>query len=282
LTRLLTGKPIADEVAATLAPRVVALREAGVTPVLSALQYRPDPSARFFVERMQRSGARVGVSVVPEEVSTVEELHAAIARRNSDPATHGITVLAPLPPSVDVADVMERLDPRKDVEGLHPYNAGRLASEKPTFIPYTAEAILLLLRASRIQLAGARAVVVGRSIVVGRPASLLLMYENATVTLAHRGTHDLAALTREAEILVVAIGRPAFVGVEMVRPGAVVVDAGINATPDGVVGDVDFERVSHVAAAITPVPGGVGSLTTMLLLRNAARAAERLAASAKR
>jgi methylenetetrahydrofolate dehydrogenase (NADP+)/methenyltetrahydrofolate cyclohydrolase len=277
LTRLLTGKPIADGVATALAPRVAELAGRGVAPTLAALQYRPDPSARFFVERMQRAAARVGVRVVAEEVDGVSQLHAAIERRNLDPATHGITVLAPLPAGVDVAGIMERVDPRKDVEGLHPYNAGRLASEKPTFIPYTAEAILLLLRASGIALAGARAVVVGRSIVVGRPASLLLMYDNATVTLAHRGTHDLAALTREADILVVAIGRPAFITAEMVRPGAVVVDAGINATPAGLVGDVDFEPVSRVASAITPVPGGVGSLTTMLLLRNVVKAAEQLA-----
>ena len=226
---------------------------------------------------MQRAGGRVGVNVLPDEVATIEDLYAAIERRNADRGTHGITVLAPLPPSVDVADVMERVDPRKDVEGLHPYNAGRLASEKPTFIPYTAEAILLLLREGGVRLHGARAVVVGRSVVVGRPASLLLMYENATVTLAHRGTHDLAALTREAEILVVATGRPGLITAQMVRPGAVVVDAGVNATPDGIVGDVDFEAVSLVASAITPVPGGVGSLTTMLLLRNVVKAAEALA-----
>ena len=280
MTRLLTGKPLADAVAATLVPRVDALAARRVRPTLAALQYRPDPSARFFIERIRQVGARTGVGVEPEEVSSVEDLYAAIARRNADPGTHGITVLAPLPPSVDAAAVMERVDPAKDVEGLHPYNAGRLASEKPTFVPYTAEAILLLLRESRVALAGARAVVVGRSIVVGRPASLLLMYENATVTLAHRGTHDLAALCREAGILVVAIGRPAFVTAELVRPGAVVVDAGINATPDGVVGDVDFPGVSRVASAITPVPGGVGSLTTMLLLRNAVRAAEQRAGSA--
>lgn len=274
MTRLLTGKPIADALAVTLAPRVAALATLGTTPTVVALQYRPDPSARFFVERMQRAGSRVGVRVVPEEVTGVSELHAAIERHNADPSTHGITVLAPLPSSVDVAAVMERVDPRKDVEGLHPYNAGRLASGKPTFVPYTAEAILLLLRESGIHLRGARAVVVGRSIVVGRPASLLLMYENATVTLAHSGTHDLAPLTREAEILVVAIGRAGLITADMVRPRAVVVDAGINATPDGVVGDVDFAAVSRVASAITPVPGGVGSLTTMLLLRNAVKAAE--------
>ena len=241
------------------------------------LQFRPDPSARFFAERIQRTGARVGVSVVADEVATVDELLRAIAGRNADPRTHAVTVLAPLPSSVDVPAVMETLDPRKDVEGLHPYNVGRLASERPTFIPYTADAIVLLLRENAIALAGSRAVVVGRSIVVGRPVSLLLMYENASVTLAHTGTHDLAALTREAEILVVAVGRPALITAQMVRPGAVVVDAGINATPDGVVGDVDFERVSRVASAITPVPGGVGSLTTMLLLRNAVTAAERFA-----
>ena len=277
MTRLLHGKPVADAVAAALAPRIASLGARGVTPTLAALQYRPDPSARFFAERMQRAGQRVGVRVVPDEASSVDVLLDTIARRNADPHTHGITVLAPLPPSVDVAGVMERVDPAKDVEGLHPYNAGRLASEKPTFIPYTAEAILLLLRESGVTIAGARAVVVGRSIVVGRPASLLLMYENATVTLAHRGTHDLATLTREAEILVVAVGRPALISAGMVRPGAVVIDAGINATPDGVVGDVDFEPVSRIAAAITPVPGGVGSLTTMLLLRNAVTAAERIA-----
>ncbi|OLC56365.1 MAG: hypothetical protein AUH85_06460 [Chloroflexi bacterium 13_1_40CM_4_68_4] len=268
---------MSDALATTLARRVAELTARGVAPALAALQYRPDPSARFFVERMQRAGARIGVRVLPLEVADVPELYAAIERYNADPKTHGVTVLAPLPPSVDVATVMERVDPRKDVEGLHPYNAGRLASGKPGFVPYTAEAILLLLRDSGVQLYGARAVVVGRSVVVGRPASLLLMYENATVTLAHRGTHDLTALTREAEILVVAIGRPGFINASMVRPGAVVVDAGINATPDGIVGDVDFGGVSRVASAITPVPGGVGSLTTMLLLRNAVTAAEKLA-----
>jgi methylenetetrahydrofolate dehydrogenase (NADP+)/methenyltetrahydrofolate cyclohydrolase len=274
---LLHGKPIADAVAAALSEPITSLSARGVTPTLAALQYRPDPSARFFVERMQRSGDRVGVRVIPHEVNGVDELVAAIERGNADPKTHGVTVLAPLPPNADVAEIMERVDPRKDVEGLHPYNAGRLASEKPTFVPYTAEAILLLLRESGVRLQGARAVVIGRSVVVGRPASLLLMYENATVTLAHRGTHDLAGLAREADVLVVAIGRPRFVTAEMVRRGAVVIDAGINATPEGVVGDVDFASVSQVASAITPVPGGVGSLTTMLLLRNVVRAAEMLA-----
>lgn len=276
MPRLLIGKTLADAIASSLGPRVAALATRGRSPVLAALAFRPDPSARFFLERMQRAGSRVGVRVVPHEVRDLEAMRATIARLNTDDAVHGITVLAPLPAEADVAEVMEWVDPRKDVEGLHPYNAGRLASGKPTFVPFAAEAILLLLRENAVRLEGAHAVVVGRSIVVGRPTSLLLMFDHATVTLAHRGTHALAALTREAEILVVAVGRPAFVTAAMVRPGAVVVDAGINATPDGVVGDVDFEGVSRVAAAITPVPGGVGSLTTMLLLRNAVRAAETL------
>lgn len=277
MARLLTGKPVADAVAASLAPRVAALANHGRAPLLATLAFHPDPSARLFLERMQRMGARVGVRVVPHEVRDAASLRETIARLNRDRQTHAITVLAPLPAEVDVAQVMEQVDPAKDVEGLHPYNAGRLANGKPTFVPFTAEACLLLLRESGVRIEGARAVVVGRSIVVGRPASLLLMFDHATVTLAHRGTHALAALTREAEILVVAVGRPRLVTADMVRPGAVVVDAGINATPEGVLGDVDFEAVSHVASAITPVPGGVGSLTTMLLLRNAVKAAEDLA-----
>lgn len=274
MARLLTGKPIADAIAASLLPRTERLAARSRAPLLAALAFRPDPSARFFMERMQRAGARVGVRVVPREVKDLPDLRPAIERDNTDREVHGITVLAPLPSEVDVAQVMEWVDPRKDVEGLHPYNAGRLASGKPSFVPFTAEAILLLLRENGVRLEGARAVVVGRSIVVGRPVSLLLMFENATVTLAHRGTHSLGALTREAEILVVGVGSPGLVTAEMVRPGAVVVDAGINATPDGLVGDVNFESVSSVAAAVTPVPGGVGSLTTMLLLRNVVRAAE--------
>lgn len=277
MARLLTGKPLADAVAASLAPRVAALVSRGRAPQLATLSFRPDPAARLFLERMQRSGERIGVRVVPHEIRDADGLRETIARLNRDAGTHGITVLAPLPPEVDVAEVMEQVDPAKDVEGLHPYHAGRLASGKPTFVPFTAEACLLLLRESGARIEGSRAVVVGRSIVVGRPASLLLMFDQATVTLAHRGTHGLGALTREAEILVVAVGRPGLVTADMVRPGAVVIDAGINATPDGVVGDVDFEAVSQVASALTPVPGGVGSLTTMLLLRNAVTAAEALA-----
>lgn len=274
MARLLRGKPIADAIAASLRASVSRLAEGGTTPALAAIALRPDPSSRFFLERIQRVAVRLGVRILPREPEDAPGLREAILAANDDRGVHAITVLAPLPPEIDVAEVMEWVDPGKDVEGLHPYNAGRLANGKPTFIPYTAEAVLLLLREYGVKLDGARAVVVGRSIVVGRPASLLLMNENATVTLAHRGTHHLAALTREAEILVVGVGRPGVLTGEMVRPGAVVVDTGINATADGVVGDVDFASVSPVAAAITPVPGGVGSLTTVLLLRNTVRAAE--------
>lgn len=276
MARLLHGKPLADGIATALRERIDRLTAEGRAPTLAAIGLRPDAVARIYAERLQRVGAKLGVRVVTEETDAERALREAIARANADRATHGVIVLTPLPAEVDIPGVMERIDPAKDVDGLHPYNVGRLAMGRSTFIPSTAEAIFLLVREARPKLAGARAVVVGRSLAVGRPAALLLMGENATVTLAHRGTHHLDALTREAEVLVVAAGQPGIVSGEMMRAGAVVIDAGINATPDGIVGDVDFASASRVAAVITPVPGGVGSLTTMLLLRNVVRAAEAL------
>lgn len=275
MARLLHGKPLADAVAAALGERIGRLTAEGRAPTLAAISLSPDPPSRIYAERLQRVGGKLGVRVVVRETTEERGLQEAIARANEDRGIHGVIVLAPLPTDVDVPGVMERIDPAKDVDGLHPYNVGRLAIGRATFIPSTAEAIFLLVRQARPKLTGARAVVVGRSLAVGRPAALLLMGENATVTLAHRGTHHLDALTREAEVLVVAAGQPGIVHGEVVREGAIVIDAGINATPDGIVGDVDFASTSRVASVITPVPGGVGSLTTMLLLRNVVEAAER-------
>jgi len=274
VARLLLGKPIADAIANSLSNRVTRLQEQSVVPTLAAISVRPGASSRVYVSRLRRVAKDLGISVRDEEADTARTLHAAIARANDDRSVHGIILLSPMPAEIDENDAVERIAPTKDVEGLHPFNAGRLARGDPTYIPPTAEAILALLGESGSVLDGAVAVVVGRSPVIGQPCALLLMQKNATVTVAHRGTRDLGKLTRTADVLVVAIGQPGAVGGEMVRPGAVVADAGINMTPSGMVGDVDFAAASRVASAITPVPGGVGALTTTLLLRNTVRAAE--------
>ncbi len=274
MATLLQGKPLADGIAASVREGVERLRKRGVDPALAVHIAAADPAARLYLERIERTGARFGVRVEVAESRDGPSLLDAIERTNHDPKIHGLALLTPLPRDVDAHEAMERIAPGKDVEGVHPYNVGRLTEGRPTFVPSTAEAILLLLRHSGAPLRGARAVVVGRSPILGRPVALLLLAQHATVTLAHSGTRDLAALTREADVLVVGVGRPRMITAAMVRKGAIVIDAGINATPDGVVGDVDFASVSQVAEAITPVPGGVGSLTAMLLLRSTLHAAE--------
>jgi methylenetetrahydrofolate dehydrogenase (NADP+) / methenyltetrahydrofolate cyclohydrolase len=274
VARLLLGKPIADAMAISIAERVSRLQRGGVAPTLAAISVRPSASSRVYVDRLRRVATRLGISVREEEAHEASSLHEAIARSNGDPSVHGILLLSPLPTEIDENGTIETIVPAKDVEGLHPYNAGRLARGDPTYVPPTAEAIMTLLGQSGVALDGALAVVVGRSPVIGQPCALLLIQENATVAVAHRGTRDLGALTRTADVLVVAVGHPGAVSGDMVRPGAVVADAGINVLPSGMVGDVDFEAASRVAEAITPVPGGVGALTTTLLLRNTVRAAE--------
>lgn len=274
MARLLRGKPLADTIAADIRERVGRLQQRGVTAALTVISASAHPTARLYAERLQRSGSRLGLGVRSVDVRDDAEVRHAIDDANRDRAVHGVILLTPLPAGVDAREATERVAPEKDVEGQHPYNTGRLTLGAPTYLPTTAEAVMLMLRASGVQLRGAHALVVGRSAVVGRPVALLLIAENATVTLAHSNTRNLGVLTREAEVLVVAAGRAGLVTGDMVRLGATVVDTGINPTPEGVVGDVDFASVSQVAEAITPVPGGVGSLTTVLLLRNTIHAAE--------
>lgn len=271
MARLLHGKPIADAIEASLRERI-AQRE--LRPALAVFGAQLGPAARMYAERLAKVGARLGIRVTTIEARDAASLRDAVERASADRGLHGVLLLTPLPSGVDASGLTSRIDPAKDVEGLHPLNLGLLASGNAAYVPSTAEAVLLLARESGVTLAGARAVVVGRSLAVGRPAALLLLAEHATVSVAHTATRDLAELTRSADVLVVAAGRAGLVRAEMVRPGAVVIDAGINATPEGIVGDVDFDSVSRVASALTPVPGGVGSLTTVLLLRNVVRAAE--------
>lgn len=274
--RRLEGAPIARQIRQEVEEGLHALLAAGgPVPHLAVLQAGDDPAATTYVRGIVRSfeGAsmRCTVRQLPADVSAAA-FGAAVRDLSHDPGVHGIIVQTPLPPQVPLDAVLDALDPAKDVDGIHPLNAGLLALGTPRFVPATPLGGLELLRRSGVPLKGVRAVVIGRSNVVGKPMALLLLGEHATVTICHSRTMHLAAVAREAEVLVAAIGRARFVTPEFVQPGATVVDFGINVEGDAVVGDVD-ERVAEVAGAITPVPGGTGPVTRAVLLRNTLEAA---------
>ena len=278
--RLLHGRPLAERVNASTKARIAALTARGVGPRLAIVSVGIDPAANTYQERLVHQGARLGIDARPVTLvrGTAEDaLGSQLRALSADRSVHALLLLTPLPPPLDEARMVELVDPAKDVEGVHPYNAGLLAAGRPVFVPSTAEAAVELLKFHEVALRGARAVVIGRSGVVGRPTAALLLGEDATVTVAHSRTADIAALTRAADIVVVAVGRERFLTGTMLSPGVTVIDAGINVTPGGIVGDVDVESVTPVAAALSPVPGGLGAVTTALLLRNVASAAERLA-----
>ena len=246
-------------------------------PRLAIVSVGIDPAASTYQARLVRSGRHLGIDVRVEALArgaSEADLGARLRGLCADPAIHGLLLLTPLPAPLDEARAVELIAPAKDIEGLHPHNAGLLDAGRPHFVPPTAEAVVELLKSHDVPLRGARAVVVGRSGVVGRPAAALLMNEGATVTIAHSRTPDTPALTRAASIVVVAVGRARFLTGDMLSPGATVIDAGTNVTPSGIVGDVDAESVSGVAGALSPVPGGLGAVTTALLLRNVVTAAE--------
>ena len=277
MTRLLYGRPVAEKVNADSAGRVARLKERGVVPVLAIVTAASDPAAATYVGRLQRAGTALGIDI--RQVSLRRDADAAaigtaLDQLGSDELVSGVLVLTPLPHGVELAAVVERIPQRKDVEGMHPVNAGALASGRPRSVPTTAEAVIAMLHHYDIPLRGARVTVVGRSAVFGRPLASLLLLEDATVTVAHSRTSDLAAHTREADIVAIGIGRAGALRGEMLSSGATVIDAGINATPDGIVGDVDAASLQGVAAAYSPVPGGLGAITTALLLRNVVAAAE--------
>jgi methylenetetrahydrofolate dehydrogenase (NADP+)/methenyltetrahydrofolate cyclohydrolase len=300
MTTLLDGKATAAAIRAETAAAVRALVSAGGRPPgLAAVLVGENPASEVYVGSKVRGCAEVGMESrtirLPAETSE-EELLALVDDLNRDDAIDGILVQLPLPPQIAEKKVVERISPDKDVDGFHPVSVGRLWLDEPGFAPATPSGILELLKRSGIPLAGRRAVVVGRSSIVGKPMAGLLLRENCTVTVCHSRTADLAAVTREADLLVAAIGRPAFLGAEHVREGAVVIDVGINRIQDRaeverlfpgdearlaqfetrgstLVGDVDFTRVAPRASAITPVPGGVGPLTVAMVLVNTLNAA---------
>ncbi len=287
------GAAVAAKVLEETKQRVDALRQRGVQPGLAVVLVGNDPASRAYVRSKDRKAAELGLHSVKEELpadTTQEQLLALVEKLNADPAVHGILVQSPPPPQIDEAAIVRAIDPRKDVDGFHPVNVAKLALEDPTgFVPCTPLGCIRLLLDYGIETAGKNAVVVGRSMIVGKPMALLLMKRgpggDATVTVAHSRTKNLAAVTRAADIVVAAIGRPHFLGSDHIREGAVVIDVGINriddpSNPKGyrLVGDVDYDAVADRCAAITPVPGGVGPMTIAMLMSNCVTAAERLTA----
>jgi len=286
--RIIDGKAIAAQVRSEVGERVAALKQRGVTPGLAAVLIGDDPASKIYVDGKQRDCAEAGIESerfeLPDDI-TQEKLIAEVQRLNEDPAVHGILVQLPLPPQIDVLALHEAISPEKDPDGLSPINVGRMVRNRPMFLPCTPLGIVEMLVRSGVEIEHREVTIVGRGQLVGMPLAVMLAQKapnaNATVTLCHTGTTDLAAHTRNAEILVVAAGRPGTVTAEMVAPGATVIDVAVNRLPDGkLVGDVDFEGVSNVAGAISPVPGGVGPMTRAMLLVNTVAAAERLAAVA--
>jgi methylenetetrahydrofolate dehydrogenase (NADP+)/methenyltetrahydrofolate cyclohydrolase len=279
---LLKGGPIAADIRETVAADVAAFKsENGYTPELAIVVVGADAPSMVYLKKILAGCERVGIGgrlVEFDGDCSPGELTRTMEGLDTDPTVAGIIVQQPLPDCIPLRVVIDAIDPRKDIDGIHPLNAGLLALGYEGYLPATAHASVELLKRSGIDLLGKHAVVVGRSNVIGKPVGQLLLREHATVTTCHSRTPDLAEVLRDADIVVVAIGRPRFVTGEMLKPGAVVVDVGINVTDDGLVGDVDFSSASQVASAITPVPGGVGPLTNAILLNHLMRAARDQAA----
>ena len=281
------GTTIARAVREDVARQVRALAANDIVPGLTVVIVGDDPASHVYVRSKEKASKEAGMRgdlVVLPAGTSESDLLAHLDRLNADPAVHGILVQMPLPKQIDQQRVIERIAPHKDVDGLHPVNLGKLfGGEKDGFVPCTPDGIMEILRAEGVETSGREAVVVGRSNLVGKPMAALLMHADATVTVCHSRTRDLASHVRRADIVVAAIGKPGFITGAMLKPGAVVIDVGINRVDDAssptgfrLVGDVDFASASRVASRITPVPGGVGPMTIAMLLRNTLRAASRL------
>ncbi len=281
--RLLDGKQLAQTMQAETAAAVQALVQAhGVRPGLAAVLVGDNPASQVYVRNKRKACQAAGIDSWLHEMpktATQEELLDLIDRLNADPAVHGILVQLPLPSQIQEEAVIRAVAPAKDVDGFGPENLGLLAAGHPRYLPCTPAGVQQLLLRNQVEVEGAHVVIVGRSNIVGKPLSLILMQKapgaNATVTVCHSRSRNLPGLTRSADIVVVAIGQARFLKADMIRPGAVVVDVGVNRLPDGkLAGDVDFDAVSRVAAAISPVPGGVGPMTITMLLANTLRSAQ--------
>ncbi|MBQ9480133.1 MAG: bifunctional methylenetetrahydrofolate dehydrogenase/methenyltetrahydrofolate cyclohydrolase FolD [Selenomonadaceae bacterium] len=277
--RILEGKEFSARIKDEARAAVEQLRADGVIPGLTVIIVGENPASQVYVRNKHKTceelGIRSEVVALPED-ATKDQLLETIDRLNADQNVHGILVQLPLPTAIKAheQEILERIDPLKDVDGFHPFNVGKLVTGSPTLVPCTPAGCIKMLDLAGIEIDGKRAVIIGRSNIVGKPMLHLLMARHATVTVCHSHTKPLGDVTREADILVAAMGKPKFVTAEMVKPGAVIVDVGINRiAPKKLVGDVDFESVKEIASAITPVPGGVGLLTVAMLMQNVVRAA---------
>lgn len=280
MARILSGKEFAARIKEDAARGVAELKAAGVLPRLAVIIVGSDPASEVYVRNKQRTCEELGIRsdhiALPAE-TTKEELLACIEELNVDPEVHGILVQLPLPTQIaeDEEEILSHIDPRKDVDGFHPVNVGHLVLGAPGLRPCTPAGCIRMLDYAGIPIEGAHAVIIGRSNIVGKPMAHLLLERNATVTICHSRTQNLAAIARTADVLVAAVGRPHFVTADMVKEGATVIDVGINRiAPKKLVGDVDFDAAAAVAGAITPVPGGVGLLTVAMLMENVVQAAK--------
>lgn len=281
MSKLIDGKAIAARIRAEIAADVATLRAAGVTPGLAVVLVGNDPASQVYVSMKEKACRDVGIFSdeykLPAETGEAELL-ALIDRLNHDPKIHGILVQLPLPKQIDADKVLEAISPLKDADGFHPYNVGRLAIGKPTFRPCTPYGVMVMLKETGLDLTGKEVVVVGRSNIVGKPVALMCLQQHATVTICHSRTRDLAAKVRAADVVIAAVGQPEMIKGDWIKEGAVVIDVGVNRVGEKkLVGDVEFAAAAERAAAITPVPGGVGPMTITMLLYNTLEAAKRFA-----
>lgn len=274
----LDGKILSQQVEDELKVRVDAMRAKGLQPGLCVILVGDDPASHLYVGNKEKACLRLGIASqtvrLPAD-TTQEALEAEVRKANADPSLHGVLVQLPLPKHLDGARALSLILPEKDADGIHDVNAGKLMRGEPGAIACTPKGALYMLKSAQIPISGKHAVVIGRSNIVGKPMAMLLLHENATVTLCHSRTTDLAEHTRRADILVAAIGKPRFITADMVKEGAVVIDVGMNRVEGKFCGDVDFEPVSQKASYITPVPGGVGKMTIAMLMSNTVEAAEK-------
>ncbi len=291
--QIIDGRRIAADIQAELKKQILQLQAQGIVPGLGVILVGADPASQSYVLAKGKACRNIGIHSVDQRLPatiTASELNAHIQRMNADPRLHGILVQLPLPGHLSAAEILLAIDPQKDVDGFHPLNVGRLLLGQETFWPCTPHGVIQLLVRSGVQLSGAHVVVVGRSAIVGKPLANILAQKtsstNATVTLCHTGTRDIGYFTRQADVIVAALGRPRAITADMVKEGAVVIDVGINRIPDAsrssgwrLVGDVDFDTVQHKASLITPVPGGVGPMTIAMLLYNTVISAQRRASA---